>query len=140
MTNRRGKQAATEVVSEKEEVKTMTTEPQTEMASGDIRVNLDTKTTFPISIPAGLLVKISDVAKEQDMTAVEFARQTLAKAVSYDRPLGTGRRAAKYGSDEEKKAAQALRNKARRDLVNSLLKQYMAADDDDDEDEDEDEK
>lgn len=114
----------------------MTTEAKTEMREGDISVNMDTKLTFPISIPAGLRVAIDKAAKEQDMEAVEFARKVLADAVKYDRPLGAGRRASRYGSDEEKKAAQALRNAKKRDLVKNLLSQYL--DDDDGEEDDDD--
>lgn len=132
MVNRRGASKAAKA--EKEVSPMANAEPTTELREGDISVNMDTKLVFNVSIPAGLRVAIDKAAKEADTDAVSFAREVLAKAVKYDRPLGAGRRAAKYGSEEEKKAAQALRNAAKRNLVKNLLSQYMEDDDDDDDD------
>lgn len=131
MTNRRGTSKAAQA---KENNTMANADAQTELREGDISVNMDTKLVFNVSIPAGLRVAIDKAAKEADKDAVSFAREVLAKAVNYDRPLGSGRRAAKYGSDEEKKAAQALRNAAKRNLVKNLLAQYMDEDDDEDDD------
>lgn len=130
MTNSRGNSRSKAIATKEKE---MTTEAPTSLSEGDISVNLNTKVQFTVSIPAGLKIELDKFAKEHNDDAVNFARTTLAAAVGYTLPA-SARRSTKYASEDERKAAQAIRNKARRDLVNKLLEQYM-----EDEDEDEDE-
>lgn len=112
----------------------MTTEtaPVTQLTENDISVSLNSKVQFTVSIPAGMLIAMDKYARENDTDRIAFARKTLAEAVGYELPV-TAKRSSKFASEDERKAAQAARNTARRSLLKNLLDQYMEDDDEESE-------
>lgn len=104
---------------------------------GDISVDMNTKVQFVVSIPVGMRIALENAAREKNEKTIVFARKILADAVDYTLPAGS-MRGRKYTDEEERKKAQAARNKSRRELVQALLSQYIENEEDEDED-DEDE-
>ncbi len=77
------------------------------------------------NLPIGLKVEIEKRAEQDGLTASALVRKAIADVVGFELPVGLSR-AKKYGSDEERKAAQKSRDKARRDLIKDLLAKYRA--------------
>lgn len=80
-------------------------------------------TSLMFNLPIGLRVKLEEIAEEKDVTVAALVRSIVAENVGYKLVVGEGR-ARKYASEEEKKEAQARKNKARRDKVNKIMELY----------------
>lgn len=112
----------------------MTTDiEETTMSADGIQVDLNSRVTLMVGVPAGLRIAVDQFSKEHATTTPEFVRKLIADAVGYTLPA-SGRVTKKYGSEDERKKAQAARNKTRRDLINALLKQVTESEDDEDDD------
>lgn len=80
-------------------------------------------TSLMFNLPIGLRVKLEEMAEAQDVTIAALVRSIVAEKAGYKLVAGEGR-ARKYASEEEKKEAQAKKNKARRDKVNRIMELY----------------
>lgn len=78
-----------------------------------------------ISMPEALKTAIESAATNADKSVAAFCREIIADHINYTGPLARDyRRSRKYASEEERKKAQAARQKARRDFINEMLKKY----------------
>lgn len=78
-----------------------------------------------VSMPEAMKDALRAKAESADVSLAAFCRQTLADAAGYTGPLTKEtRRTRKYSSEEERKAAQKARNKARREVIKELLEKY----------------
>lgn len=106
-----------------------------------LKVDLNTRIQFPVSIPVGLKIAIEQYCQARGIKkSSDFALKTLAESVGYAGPLGGGRSRGATQTEQEKKDAAAARNTVRKNLLSELLSRYSIGDaeeDSDDEDEDE---
>lgn len=106
----------------------------------------DQRVQIMFSLPAGLRALAEKMAEDKDTGLGTVIREAVAAYFEYELPATERRkRASKYASDEERKAAQKEKNKKRNATLNKLLALYKSGalgdidlDDDEDEDDDED--
>lgn len=82
--------------------------------------------TIPISVPNEMYDIVAKAAEESKLTVAAFARNILAARFEYKLPANTRNRASKYGTPEERKAAQASKQKDRYAKAQILLKALEA--------------
>ena len=80
-------------------------------------------TVMMFNLPVSLKAAIEAHAEKEGLTSSALVRQAIAATVGYELPEGMGR-AKKYATEDERKAAQKDRDKARRDLIKDLLEKY----------------
>lgn len=100
--------------------------------------------TIALVVPSELKDLVEEKAKAQSTTVAGYVRDLLARDFNYTIPLDFGTRQ-KYGSDEERKAAQKAKSAKRNEIMKMLMKKFRAGeidldslilDDDDDDEED----
>lgn len=82
--------------------------------------------TIPVSVPNEMYDIVAKAAEESKLTVAAFARNILAARFEYKLPANTRNRASKYGTPEERKAAQAAKQKDRYAKAQILLKALEA--------------
>ena len=90
-------------------------------------MDMNARTNFMLGIPVGLKLELEKAAKAKDTSPSAFARKAMADAVGYALPAGSTSRVKKYATEEERKAAQKVKNTERRDLINALLAAHRKA-------------
>lgn len=113
--------------------------------TGDLSALESLRVELMFSLPLGMKSRLESTAKEQNTTVSLLVRQIVAAAINYPLPKTAAKgTSTKYASEAEKKAVQASKDKAKRDLVKSLQAMYRAGsiseDDDEEEEEEEDTK
>lgn len=91
-----------------------------------VRVDLNTRRQFPVSLPLGLVIAIEQQAKETNTSAGEIARAAIAKEVGYTGPLG-GKVTRSSMSEEEKDKRNKARSAARANLMKDMAAKYGVA-------------
>lgn len=81
---------------------------------------------IPISVPNEMYDIVSKAAEENKLTVAALARNILAAHFDFTLPANTRNRASKYNSPEERKAAQAAKQKDRYAKASLLLKALEA--------------
>jgi hypothetical protein len=85
------------------------------------------KVTLMVTMSSGLKEAIGAYAASVDRSMADVVREMLAEAVGYNldgEPKSAGRRATKYATPEERKAAQKERERQKRELVRRLLDEH----------------
>lgn len=108
-------------------IEDMTTEEITSNALVDentgVKVDLDSRVQFPVTIPLGLRIELEKFAKSNSVAAGDVARKAIADAVSYTGSLG-GKVVRQGMSEEEKQERQKARSAARTSMIKDMASRY----------------
>lgn len=80
-----------------------------------------------VPVPAELKSRFEEEAKTADMPVGPYVRNMLAKFLGIEIPVTATARRSKYGSDEERKAAQKARNQNRSGTMRDLMAAFREA-------------
>ena len=108
-------------------IEDMTTETETNEAFVNedvgVRVDLNTRVQFPVTIPLGLRIELEQFAKNNAQAAGDIARKAIADAVGYKGSLG-GKVVRQSMSEEEKAERQKQRSAVRTSMIKDMASRY----------------
>lgn len=77
--------------------------------------------TIQVNVTDELKTLIEERAKSEELSTSAWMARLAATTFGYDIPVSTRTRARKYGSEEERKAANAARQREKNEAVNKLI-------------------
>lgn len=88
-----------------------------------VRIDLNSRVQFPVTIPLGLRIELEQFAKTNGQAAGDIARKAIADAVGYKGSLG-GKVVRQGMSEEEKQERQKARSAARTSMIKDMANRY----------------